>query len=50
MESGPVLFVFTLYMAFLAALRGMSRRWARGLAELIKSPTIVAIFAGVLLA
>jgi predicted permease len=49
MDLGQVLFVFTLYMAFLGAEEGDGATMGARLLELIKSPTILAIAAGVIL-
>jgi predicted permease len=48
-DLGHVLFVFTLYMAFLGAEEGNGKGMGAQLLELVKSPTIGAIAAGVLL-
>ena len=49
MDLGQVLFVFTVYMALLGAQEGDQRPMGARLAELAKSPTILAIAAGVLM-
>jgi predicted permease len=49
MDLGQVLFVFTAYMALLGAQEGDRRPMGARLAELAKSPTILAIAAGVAL-
>jgi predicted permease len=49
MDLGQVLFVFTLYMAFLGAEEGDGASMGARLMELIKSPSIVAIATGVVL-
>jgi predicted permease len=48
-DLGQVLFVFTLYMAFLGSEEGSGVGMGAQLKELVKSPTIGAIAAGVLL-
>ncbi len=49
LDLGQVLFVFTVYMALLGAQEGDGKAMGARLLELIQSPTIVAIAAGVLL-
>ncbi len=49
LDLGQVLFVFTLYMAFLGAEEGDGSPMGARLLELVKSPTILAIAAGVVL-
>lgn len=49
MDLGQVLFVFTVYMALVGAQEGDAKPLGARLLDLIKSPTIGAIAAGVLL-
>ena len=49
MDLGQVIFVFTAYMAFLGAQEGDAKPLGARLLDLVKSPTIGAIAAGVLL-
>lgn len=49
MDLGQVLFVFTAYMALLGAQEGDGKGMGERLLDMVKSPTICAIAAGVLL-